>query len=336
MKSRILTLSAICVLALTSWSYAQDAYSHTVSVPGVSTPITIHTGVPAGFDPTNASDDELFTYGYPKRPDINDTKVYAAWKRAVSAQRIDSGLVAVPGRYHRPNQKLQTGETVLNTTAETSGNWSGYALTGGTFDEVQGVWIVPNVGGAEESGIKGYSSMWVGLDGDCKCNDLVQDGTESDFVSGKATYDAWIEFIPEPEMKISGLTVQPGDVIGAYSEVGTKSGKLYGLYYLVNYNTGKSFSGSLVMPSGDKYVGATAEWIVERTQVNGSFQNPMPHYANAYMNNAVAYRVGSSHAYTYTSGANQKITMKSSSGHTLSTAIEQDSDSIWYEWIGYN
>lgn len=338
MKSKIFTLFALWALALTGWGFAQESgYSHPVSVPGIRSQITVYTSAPAGFDPVNASDEELQTYGFPRRPDINDTRIYQDWKRAVSAERIEPELVAVPGRYHRPNHVTETGETVRNTSALTSGNWSGFALVGGTeFDQVQGVWIVPNVGGAEKAGIKGYSSMWVGLDGDCKCNDLVQDGTESDYVNGKAIYDAWIEFIPEPEVKIPNFAVQPGDVIGAYSTVGTKNGKLYGIYYIVNYNTNKAVSASLVMPSGDKYVGATAEWIVERTEVGGSFANPMPHYANAYMNDAVAFRVGSSHAYSYSSGANQNITMKASNGHTLSKASQQDSVSIWYQWVGYN
>jgi hypothetical protein len=226
---------------------------------------------------------------------------------------------------------------VKNTTNLLSGNWSGYALVGGspTFDEVYGDWIVPNVNSQSNTSITGYSSMWVGIDGDCNCNDLVQDGTAQDFAKGKTSYYAWIEFIPEPEVEISNFTVQPGDFIEAYSTVATKSGVVYGEYYIANLNTKKSFSASLKIPANTKFSGLSAEWIVERTEVNGSFQNPMPNYAYAYMDDAWAYRKGSSSKVTYLSEANQNITMVDSNNTKLSKAYEQDSDSMWFEWLAY-
>src|SRR5262249_30753119 len=158
----------------------------------------------------------------------------------------------------------------------------------------------------------------------CVCNDLIQDGTEQQFTGGKATYYAWIEFIPQPELKINNFPVLPGDVIYAYSAVGTKNGVITGFYYIANYNTRKAVSASLSIPKNTQFSGKSAEWIVERTEVNGSFTNPLPYYAYSYLDNAFAYRNGSpNHAIAYTAQANQNITMVQGST-SLSRSYKQD------------
>jgi hypothetical protein len=332
MKNTTLLVAAVCML-LAAAVYAQDpdpAYSRPVTLPGVKAEITVFTGAPTGFDARTASDEELQTYGYPRRPDQSDAKAYGLWARAVSTTRIAADLGVNVGRYHRPNQRLSSA----NSSA--SGNWSGYSLTGGSpkFDEVVGDWIVPSVNSQFEK-FTGYSSMWVGIDGNCTCDDLIQDGVSMDWLNGKTSYYAWIEFIPEAEMPIKNFTVQPGDVITAYSSVEVKSGKTYGLYYMSNFNTKTSVSLSLLMPSGTKYSGLSAEWIVERPEIGGSFQNPLPNYAFAYMDNAWAYRSGSTKKITFLSEANENIVMEDGSGKKLSEAYDQDGVSMWFEWLTY-
>jgi hypothetical protein len=323
------------LLAVTAYAQEPDpAYSHVVQIPGISTPITVFTGAPAGFDPANASDEALASYGYPRRPDFDDKQAYNRWLRQVSTTFVDAKLESVPGRYHR-GQMVKTLSTEGNTTNIQFLNWSGYALIGGSpkFDEVVGDWVVPSVN-TQFSNIVGYSSMWVGIDGD-GTNDLIQDGTEQDWVHGSVNYDAWIEFIPESEVRIKGFVVQPGDVISANSSVVIKSGKTYGVYFITNFNSKQSFSGQLLMPSGDTWAGKSAEWIVERTEVDGSFENPMPNYGYAYMDNAWAYRAGSTKKITYLSEPNQNITMIETNGKHLSKAYEQDSESMWFQWLAY-
>jgi hypothetical protein len=338
--NKALLLAAVVMLAATAYAQEPDpAFSHHIKIQGAKTPnlqFTVFTGAPAGFNPVTASPEELMTYGYPRRPDINDKKAYERWLKEAFTTRVDAQLEAIPGKYHVPNHRVKTLGTVQNTTNSTSGNWSGFSLVGGSpkFDEVVGDWIVPNVN-AQFSNIKGYSSMWVGIDGNCSCNDLIQDGTEHDWVHGTVTYDAWIEFIPEPEMIIHGFGIQPGDVISATSSVVIKGGKTYGVFFLTNFNTKQSFSGQLLMPSGDSWAGQSAEWIVERTEVGGTFENPMPNYGLAYMDNAWAYRVGSARKITYLSEPNENITMVDSSGKHLSRSYVQDSDSMWFQWLAY-
>jgi hypothetical protein len=319
----------------TSPSVGQNSnYTILNQLPGRSE-VAVYTGAPTGFDPTTASDEELQAYGYPRRPDPNDKKAYGMWQRAVGTTRIAAELQPNPGRFHRPNQRLATGPTVKNTTKVTAANWSGYALVGGSpvFDEVVGIWVVPNIGSQFES-FTGYSSMWVGIDGDCNCNDLIQDGTEQDWVNGKAKYAAWIEFIPESEIVIPNFPVFPGDIIYATSSVGIKDGVITGFYFMANFNTNISVSASIPMPAGDTFSGQSAEWVVERTDVNGSFNNPLPYYAYAFMDDAWAYRAGSNQRITYSSEANENFTMVEGSTH-LSEAYEQDSDSMWFKWLAY-
>jgi Peptidase A4 family len=133
---------------------------------------------------------------------------------------------------------------------------------------------------------------------------------------------------------INNFPVLPGDVIYAYSAVGTKNGVITGFYYIANYNTRKAVSASLSIPKNTQFWGQSAEWIVERTEVNGSFTNPLPFYAYSYMDIAYAYRNGSNHPINYTSQANENITMVQGST-SLSRSYEQDGNSTWFQWLAY-
>ncbi|HEY5254695.1 MAG TPA: G1 family glutamic endopeptidase [Acidobacteriaceae bacterium] len=328
-----IALVAVAALSAGSLVASGQEYETAVALPGIAG-ATTYNAVPQGFDPVYASQQQLQEYGFPNRPDPNDTKAYSNWLRAVNVTRITPQLVAT-NRYHLPNQRLSKAVVEGNTSKSTSGNWSGWSLIGGSpvFNEVVGLWVVPSVGTQSQS-INGYMSEWVGIDGNCKCNDLIQDGTEQQYTGGKATYYAWVEFIPESEIVIPNFPIAPGDVIYAYSSVGVKSGKTTGFYYIANYNTKKAISTSLTIPPKTTFSGLSAEWIVERTEVGGSFTNPLPNYADAYMDDAYAYRSGSSHAIDYTSEANEDIVM-AQSGTSLSDATEQDSDSMWFHWLAY-
>jgi hypothetical protein len=311
-------------------------YSSAVSLPNVSS-ITTYNGAPQGFDPVSAADSQLEDYGFPRRPDPGDVKAYANWLQAVSTTRITPQLSVNPNVVHRANQRVGTATAASNgiTMRTDSLNWSGYSLSaaGAPFREVVGLWVVPSINDQFRS-FTGYESEWVGIDGNCNCNDLIQDGTELDWTGGKPSYYAWIESIPQPEVKINNFPVAPGDVIYAYSSFGKKNGVPTGFYFIANYNTKKSVSASLPIPKNATFSGLSAEWILERTQVNGSFERPLPFYARGYMDNAYAYRSGSNRAINYTSETNENITM--TEGVTpLSKAYSQDTDSLWFQWLAY-
>jgi len=341
-KRMLLILPVACMLLWSGAANAQDSFKVEKALPEINSKITVFTGAPAGFDPVKASDDELLAYGYPRRPDISEKKAYSYWLKAVSCTRVNPDFTPVPGRFHNIQNLKSLGTVDSTTTYYTSGNWSGYALydaSPGTekYREVVGVWPVPNVGSQASTEAKTdmYSSMWVGIDGD-GTSDLIQDGTEQDWNAGTAFYAAWVEMLPAAELRIStsAFPIQPGDFLYAYSEVVVPtSGTTYGKYYIANYNTRLAASATINLPSSVSYHGESAEWIVERTQVNGSFENPMPRYGHAYMDAAYAYRTTGG-GICYLCEANQNITMVNGSDN-LSSVGEQDLDSMLFTWDNY-
>jgi hypothetical protein len=134
----------------------------------------------------------------------------------------------------------------------TSGNWSGYAgtLSGAKLTSATATWKVPSV-----KPIKGFSSTWVGIDGDGN-SDLIQTGTEQDYNGTNAIYRAWWEILPAPETIIPSLAIHPGDTMTG--SVRDTSGTSW-VITLKDVTTGKSFS----IHKTYNGPGASAEWIQE-------------------------------------------------------------------------
>jgi hypothetical protein len=138
----------------------------------------------------------------------------------------------------------------------TSSNWAGYAVrrTGVAFRHVSGTWTVPAVDCS--TGARGYSANWLGLGGYSSSSQaLEQLGTESDCSSGKATYSAWFEVVPDAAVTAK-LTIKPGDVIFASTAV---SGTVVTLK-LIDRTTGGTATRTVHATTVDT---SSAEWIVE-------------------------------------------------------------------------
>jgi hypothetical protein len=340
-KTRLYSLTLIATLTAGGLIASAQNYSREVKVPGI-TGLISRDAVPEGFDPVQASDSELEEFGFPPRPDPNDAAPYSRWLQAVSFTRLPGEYVNT-GRYHRANQAARVPiapDTTDNALISGSTNWSGYAITGGkTLTKVEGAWIVPSVNNQFGISGNGYMSEWVGIDGDCSCDDLIQDGTEQEWVGGTPGYYAWIEFIPEAELEVSSFPVSPGDVMEMYAWETKVGSVVKGNYYLANFNTKKAVSTTLTIPAGTKFSGKSAELIVEKTQVNGSTNNPLPFYAYTWMGFAYAFR-GSTTAIPLASNATQNIVMCPETGACtssteLSTAGSLSSDSLWFTWHHY-
>ncbi|MHB8438109.1 MAG: G1 family glutamic endopeptidase [Acidimicrobiales bacterium] len=165
-----------------------------------------------------------------------------------------------------------------------SSNWSGYAEKG-TFTGVTATWTVPSVSASARSSST-YSASWVGVDGFTNSS-LIQTGTEQDYWAGSGHYDAWWEILPAPETQIStsSYPVSPGDRMSAsiWKTAATVTQKsLFGLMKKVvpvwsislsdtsrhwTFSTKQAYSGP----------GASAEWITEAPQVNGSVATLSPY-----------------------------------------------------------
>ena len=101
----------------------------------------------------------------------------------------------------------------------TSGNWAGYAASGGTYTSVTSSWVQPKVTCTSATT---YSSFWVGIDGDGS-NSVEQTGTEADCYGGAAYYSSWYEMYPAYPVNYSNV-VAPGDHFTAtVSTTGTGS-----------------------------------------------------------------------------------------------------------------
>jgi hypothetical protein len=248
------------------------------------------TQAPAGFDPATATPGELARYGYPPRPGAAaGAEAAAQWQRVVrpTLERVVPALLRTH-RYHRPMSALRLDER--NGTVS-SVNWSGYAVVGGSATpglySVVGHWTIPGVqqpfgvcsGGWE------YSSQWAGIDG--FNNDyLLQSGSEADAYCSngqQATeYYPWLEWLPQAELEIyqslsppEPLPFFPGDyvVVAVWATQwvngASQTGNLLYTDETQNWQASLTFSSASV--GGTKVVGRSAEWIVERPDVNSAF-----------------------------------------------------------------
>jgi hypothetical protein len=202
----------------------------------------------------------------------------------------------VTDMYHQRIAVSRLGTPVADSQ---SSNWSGYNKgvldTDTLTSSISAQWVVPTAtqhtaGEAEDS------ATWIGIGGGClqsSCSvtdsTLIQAGTEQDVSSsGQATYDAWYEIIPVPEIA-STIVVHPGDVINcSISQV------VPGVWTIsLNDSTdGQSFTETVPYTSDE----STAEWIEETpTEIgtSGTGLAALPnlttvHFSRATVNGASA------------------------------------------------
>jgi Peptidase A4 family len=158
-------------------------------------------------------------------------------------------------------------------------NWSGYAETG-TFTGVTSTWTVPAVTATSSST---YSSTWIGVDG-FNDDDLIQTGTEQDYYSGSAHYDAWWEILPAAETEISpsAYPVTPGDRMSAsiYETSSTTGGRFRrGSEHVWSITISDTSRGwKFTTDQGYSGPGSSAEWVMEAPEVNGAIAS-LAHYS---------------------------------------------------------
>lgn len=179
---------------------------------------------------------------------------------AMLALAGSGGATATPGTHGLIKVRVGTNE---------SSNWFGYNLgsleRGGTlFNSITGDWTVPTItqhtpGQAEDS------ADWIGIGGGCVdtgCTvgdeTLIQTGTEQDVdASGNASYSAWWEIIPVPEISIT-MTVGPGDHMHASIAEAIPDSNVWTVT-LQDLTRGETFTQTVPYPSTH----LTAEWIEE-------------------------------------------------------------------------
>jgi len=212
---------------------------------------------------------------------------------------------------------------VNGTAAEESSNWSGAALTGTGFTEVQGTFTVPQpsppAGGSTRTEFCG--AAWVGIDGFSDA-DLIQTGVLWCVENGAFEYEAWYEYLPASLIAYTGITVTAGSVV---TVTATKTSTNGGTTTLTagGKTVTHTFSGqSSPLP------GTSAEWIVEDFE-SGNSLVPFADFGTVTFTGATAIKSGAT--VTASSTGSTNIFIGTSSGETLtSTTISGSTVTVKY------
>jgi hypothetical protein len=299
------TFHAQAQVAAADPSASQVSLHHVVRTnwPGVYA----FTQPPADFDPLTASQGDLEAWGYPPRPGLSEgAQALAHWSEAANPalRREVPDLVRTQGVYHRPVTGLEVVPSSSNYKAATatSNNWSGYALVPAAGAQalysVSGRWTVPTVKQAPGtcSGGWDYSSEWAGIGG---FNDgfLLQAGSAAnvfcDIGGNIPEYFPWLEWLPESQLVLyqnaSTSTLYPfapGDYLivtvwaTKFTSGVSKTGNLNFADVTQGWSVALTFTAASV--GGSEVTGQSAEWIVERTEVNGSLATLPDYVANPW------------------------------------------------------
>ncbi len=226
----------------------------------------------AGFDPLSAAKDEVARNGFPVPSD--DPHHIARYKKVMEHlkgkfQYVEPTFRVNAEKFHGPRRRLPTEGT------ETSTNWCGgvvFAPSGQSFKWIEGDWVVPDVG-APTQGQWYYCASWIGIDGDGS-GDVCQAGVECEvYQSGTSVIRhiyPWWEWFPAPEVQITNLAINPGDMVTMLICTASAAGSTTASVFFTNRTIGSSTSLSITAPTGTKLTGNCAEWIVEAPTVGGS------------------------------------------------------------------
>ena len=187
-----------------------------------------------------------------------------------------------------PNHKI---------SRSTSGNWSGYAVTGGTYRTVTAAWVEPAV---TCSGGTAYSSFWIGIDGDTS-GTVEQTGTEADCNGSTPVYSAWYEMYPKYPVTYRDV-VKPGD---HFTSTVTTDGR--GNFTLTLSDTSRGWTESVTKKLRSAQL-ASAEVIAEAPS-SSSGVLPLANFGTASFSGATVNGT----TLTATTAGIDPITMKSGS-----------------------
>jgi hypothetical protein len=248
---------------------------------------------PRGFDPLTASDEDLVTYAYPRRPPDSNAEAFEIWRAIVSGPLpTHESLYLLVGT--TPDYQLSFNIPFSSGREETSQNWSGlvtHSTDDNPFMSVFGLWQVPAVSapvGTHNGDFR--CSTWIGLDGTRRSlPSMPQIGTTQrvHVVRGvvKTEFEAWSQW-----WALGGITrIQPfdgfpitaGDIVACSIDVVSPTS--------VNVSVTNITQGThpyirsmvpiiITTPSTAPIVlnppvtGTTAEWIAERPR---QFAPPM-------------------------------------------------------------
>jgi hypothetical protein len=287
-------------------------------------------------DPSSASPSDLRAAGYPPRPNAG-TPEYADWLEVVEsgatfiAPRSSTGTQGQTPLRHVAPAPAPAGGT---DSVEASDNWSGYTISSNAdaspYVGVYGAWSVPQAYGGDGTAAWAHSTMWVGIDGAPPTDDVVQTGSEHDTLSAGwlevSSYAVWTEWYPLLCQVVVNFPVAPGDDLHAWTQVTDDDGApsatpSVAWFYLFDATQNLYTRVSTAIPGGVTFNGHTAEWILERPDVDGSLTGLAEYASPASLFNASATDLtGGRHDYT--SDSSRRISMiDDGTGKTLLSSV---------------
>ncbi len=257
--------------------------------------------LPSGFDPLEATNDELEANGLPPRPSDPPPSWWVDMVTAKDIRTFDSGVSMGATTVAQTNvgtagSMASSGVTPQSAPAgqvRISRNWSGYgeakALSGHSYNYASANWYVPAVSQYAADNGQSWLSTWVGLGG-VNGDQLIQEGSSGVVDdNGNPFYFCWWETpgLPGASGAMQGftdLTCNPGDHVTAVTST------YYGDYaqhfaIMAVTNNDTSTTRTQVVNVSSVVVGRTAEYINERVYSDGVFRN-LPQFNGFAFHNA--------------------------------------------------
>jgi Peptidase A4 family len=239
---------------------------------------------PTGFDPLEASQEELTKLNFPKRPNPErQPAAYAFWQemfaRPLEFEAFDFDIVPLLVESRGFFGQLPRRQTSLN--------WSGAYITprdGTVFSSIWGKFQVPTPnqpsGGAPSQ--KYHSSTWIGFDGQRRYfrSTLPQFGTAQNIDPSTGTgaptksffawWQWWVRDVAGQAFPITlaAPAINAGDLIACFMQVADDRAGVS--FVMANVSTSRAvqfFQAAPSTTSGQPFSvpGATAEWVMERS-----------------------------------------------------------------------
>jgi len=295
--------------------------------------------LPAGFDPATASDVEVASLGFPRRPDrVVNPERYLAWMRLVeTGVRVAPGSVPRPGEY---SVSPQPGGEVGDIGAKTlkTPNWSAILANGraGQYDDVVGTWDVPAVS-APYPLLPALSVMWVGIDGADKAKGLYQDGTaQYVYVASGVTlteYFGWYEVVPGyPITAFQNFVVNPGDQVNAQSFDCSSGGKTILCFILSDYTLFESALETLTTKGPIN--NGCAEWVMERPKLKTGLPT-LPQYGKFTATGMDVYDTFLGAWTKYGNESHNNIWMYNGKDLLAQAGGTADGEEAVYNWVNF-
>jgi hypothetical protein len=317
---------------------------------------------PAGFNPVAATDEQLATYGFPPRPNQNDTRNYGMWVNAMAnAKNRWAGQLKATRYKSTPLREAQAPEGAEARpegapTTTYSLNWSGFINTNtlkkysttSSFYIIYSNFNVPiaqeafNSTSFESGTICDNDSdlvaMWNGIDGDQDQNALLQGGTLSGiscaeefsgYPMNATEYISWVEWYPAYPI-IAAFSVNPGDdfYVVTWDTTATQ-----GYVFLEDETTQTWITVGITPNGGAGLIGNSAEYVVERPcciDVNGTeYPYPLANYVqdfwapNDYAQTFAQYKAGTTTYYPGSTSTTNYLTIMVNDEDTANISVPQ-------------